>query len=161
MDPVSRYWTYKVDTGEMAGEDRHLLKRTILLFGGLSITILLLFQLSKLSVLGFEGLGDIWILLLGSLFVAMGFLLSRLISINNDKWKDLIGRNLTAKPSNLSKQEHRVLVLMADGLSNLEIAEKLFISESTVKSHVSKVLAKLNARRRTEAIKIGRNLSII
>ena len=50
---------------------------------------------------------------------------------------------------------------MTDGLSNNEIAEHLFISESTVKTHVSNILAKLNAKRRTEAIKIGRELNIV
>ena len=50
---------------------------------------------------------------------------------------------------------------MADGLSNFEIGENLFISENTVKTHVSKVLIKLKAKRRTEAVKIGRDMNII
>ena len=50
---------------------------------------------------------------------------------------------------------------MAQGLSNMEIAEGLFISENTVKSHVSKILIKLNAKRRTQAVRIGRDLNII
>ena len=51
----------------------------------------------------------------------------------------------------LTKREHTVLALMVDGLSNTEIADKLFVSPSTIKSHVSHILRKLDATSRTEA----------
>ncbi len=50
---------------------------------------------------------------------------------------------------------------MALGLSNKEIGEKLFISESTIKTHVSNLLVKLNAKQRTQAIKIAKELRVI
>lgn len=65
------------------------------------------------------------------------------------------------KQTGISKREYEVLELLADGLSNQEIAEKLFVSNSTVKTHVSNVLAKLDASRRTEAIAKAKNLRII
>lgn len=61
----------------------------------------------------------------------------------------------------ISKREHEVLQLMSEGLSNQEIAEKLFVSTSTVKTHVSNVLAKLDARRRTQAIQQAKKFRII
>jgi DNA-binding NarL/FixJ family response regulator len=61
----------------------------------------------------------------------------------------------------ISKREHEVLQLMSEGLSNQEISEKLFVSMSTVKTHVSSVLAKLDARRRTQAIQQAKKLRII
>lgn len=61
----------------------------------------------------------------------------------------------------ISKREHEVLVLMAQGLSNREIAEKLFLSPHTVKSHSSNLFIKLNARRRTEAIRRATELRIL
>jgi two-component system, NarL family, response regulator LiaR len=61
----------------------------------------------------------------------------------------------------ISKREYEVLELIAQGLSNQEIAERLFVSTSTVKTHVSNVLAKLDARRRTQAIQRAKELHII
>ncbi len=61
----------------------------------------------------------------------------------------------------LSKREYQVLCEIASGLSNKEIADKLFVSESTIKTHVSNVLVKLDAKRRTQAIQIAKTLQII
>lgn len=61
----------------------------------------------------------------------------------------------------LSRREFEVLELMAAGLSNQEIAEKLFVSTSTVKTHVSNVLGKLDAQRRTQAVQRAKELRII
>ena len=65
------------------------------------------------------------------------------------------------KDLGLSKREYEVLKEVASGLSNQEIADKLFVSESTIKTHVSNLLVKLNAKRRTQAIQISKNLNII
>lgn len=61
----------------------------------------------------------------------------------------------------ISKREFEVLELIAAGMSNQEIADRLFVSTSTVKTHVSNVLAKLEAGRRTEAIARAKQLRII
>ena len=61
----------------------------------------------------------------------------------------------------ISPREYEVLGLIAAGHSNQEIADKLFVSTSTVKTHVSNVLAKLDARRRTQAIQRAKELRII
>jgi DNA-binding CsgD family transcriptional regulator len=65
------------------------------------------------------------------------------------------------KKIGISKREHEVLELLSHGLSNQEIADRLFVSTSTVKTHVSNVLAKLDARRRTQAIQRAKELRII
>jgi DNA-binding CsgD family transcriptional regulator len=61
----------------------------------------------------------------------------------------------------ISKREYEVLELIAQGLSNQEIADKLFVSVSTVKSHTANIFAKLDARRRTHAIQRAKELHII
>lgn len=61
----------------------------------------------------------------------------------------------------ISKREHEVLELMAKGHSNQEIAEKLFISVNTVKTHLGNLFLKLEASRRTQAIQRAKELRLI
>jgi NarL family two-component system response regulator LiaR len=61
------------------------------------------------------------------------------------------GRAVTNVEGSLTEREHAVLHLIAQGLSNREIAEKIFISEKTVKTHVSNILSKLHLEDRTQA----------
>lgn len=61
----------------------------------------------------------------------------------------------------LSKRELEVLLLMAQGLSNQEIAQRLFVSLNTIKTHSSKIFEKLEVRRRTQAVEKARRLEII
>jgi NarL family two-component system response regulator LiaR len=61
----------------------------------------------------------------------------------------------------LSKRELEVLQLMAEGLSNHQIAERLFVSLNTIKTHSSKVFEKLEVGRRTQAIDKAKKLNLI
>jgi len=61
----------------------------------------------------------------------------------------------------ISKREYEVLELIAQGLSNQEIAEKLFVSLNTVKTHSSNLFMKLEVRRRTEAIRRAKELQLL
>ncbi len=61
----------------------------------------------------------------------------------------------------ITPRELEVLELIAQGLSNKEIAERVFVSENTVKTHLSRVFDKLGARRRTQAVQLGKALRLI
>jgi len=56
----------------------------------------------------------------------------------------------------MTPRELEILQLMAGGLSNREIAERVFVREDTVTTHSSRVLEKLGARRRTQAVQLGK-----
>lgn len=71
--------------------------------------------------------------------------------LNTDKLKEL----------GLTQREHEILALIAQGLSNREIGEKLFVSENTVKTHSSRLFEKMSVNRRVQAVQKGKDLSLI
>ena len=72
-------------------------------------------------------------------------------AMNEERLKDL----------GITKRELEILELMAQGMSNREIAEKLFVSENTVKTHSSRLFDKLSAKRRTQAVQIAKEMGLI
>lgn len=71
------------------------------------------------------------------------------------------GMNLAHLRNPLSKRELEVLKVMSEGLTNKEIAEQLFVSEKTVKTHVSHIFAKLEVGDRTQASMYGVKYKLI
>jgi ATP/maltotriose-dependent transcriptional regulator MalT len=61
----------------------------------------------------------------------------------------------------ITPRELEILELIAAGLSNREIADRVHVSENTVKTHSSRVFDKLGARRRTQAVQLGKELRLI
>lgn len=61
----------------------------------------------------------------------------------------------------ISKRELEVLQLMAEGLSNQEIAARLFVSLNTIKTHSSRIFEKLDVKRRTQAVEKAKRLGLI
>ncbi len=61
----------------------------------------------------------------------------------------------------ITPRELEILNLIALGMSNREIADKLFVSENTVKTHSSRVFDKLGAKRRTQAVQMGKELGLL
>ena len=86
------------------------------------------------------------------------------------KWmqKGKEDENVSPKPSyeiqkelDISNRELEVLMGMEEGLSNRQIAEKLFLSESTIKTHAANLFTKLNVQRRTQAVQQARKLGLL
>jgi DNA-binding CsgD family transcriptional regulator len=61
----------------------------------------------------------------------------------------------------ITPREMEILGLVAEGMSNREIAERLFVSENTVKTHCSRAFDKLGARRRTQAVQMGKEMGLL
>jgi ATP/maltotriose-dependent transcriptional regulator MalT len=61
----------------------------------------------------------------------------------------------------ITPRELQILELIAGGLSNGEIAERIHVSENTVKTHLSRVFDKLGARRRTQAVRLAKDYRLI
>jgi NarL family two-component system response regulator LiaR len=61
----------------------------------------------------------------------------------------------------ITRRELEILALIAQGMSNREIAGKLFVSENTVKTHCSRAFDKLGARRRTQAVQLGKEFGLL
>jgi two-component system, NarL family, response regulator DevR len=69
------------------------------------------------------------------------------------------GKQEDDRLASLNTQEHKILILIAEGLTNRQIGERLFLAEKTVKNNVSRLLAKLGMQRRTQAAVFGANLN--
>ena len=61
----------------------------------------------------------------------------------------------------ITRRELEILGLVAQGMSNREIAGRLFVSENTVKTHCSRAFDKLGAKRRTQAVQLGKDLGLL
>ncbi len=61
----------------------------------------------------------------------------------------------------LTGHETRILIFLANGVSNREMADRLFVSENTVKFHLKNIYAKLSVSSRVQAIAVARNLGVI
>jgi DNA-binding NarL/FixJ family response regulator len=136
------------------------MNRTILVFGLLILALLVLFEISKRTYLSGDTSIEIIIAVIALVFFFIGIYINKK-SLNKNKPSANEVNHKKIKELNISNREYEVLCEIAKGLSNQEIANKLFVSESTIKTHVSHILVKLNAKRRTQAIQISKELHLL
>lgn len=150
--------------------NRQTLIHTIIygLCGGLLIVVLKVIEFRFLVLAhSLEIYGGLVAVLFAALGIWLGLKLTR-------KQEVLIVKEvpvLAAQPFTLNEQrlkdlgitprELEILELIAQGMSNREIADKLFVSENTVKTHSSRLFDKLDARRRTQAVQIAKEMGLI
>ncbi len=107
---------------------------------------------------------EVYIAVIASLFTLLGIWVG--LKLINRKKNPEVSPNIKInqtkiKELNISKREYELLDLISKGFSNQEIADKLFISIPTVKTHLSNLFSKLNVQRRTQAIHKAKELKII
>ncbi len=136
------------------------MKRTIFIYAAFIVALLSLFQLSKYSYATRDISIEIIIAVIAVVFFFIGIYINkRSLRANSNTGKEVDHKKI--EQLGLSKREYEVLQEISNGLSNKEIAVKLFLSESTVKTHVSNLLIKLDAKRRTQAISKAKMLQIL
>ena len=131
-------------------------KKQILLYGLLMGGLLLVLQLVQYKIV----IRDISIELFGGLIALVFLALGIWVGIIIYQKKSLSGQFANVKLG-LSRREMEVLELLAEGYSNQEIGDKLFVSLNTIKTHIASIYQKLNVRRRTQAIQKAQELALI
>ncbi|XOV91960.1 MAG: response regulator transcription factor [Bacteroidota bacterium] len=136
--------------------------KLVLRFGLLSILIFVLLELGQYSLRSSAWFSEMVLVICAVALVIFGIILRNFITTR----KDLLEGNSISNLKKLdflkiSPREHEVLIKIAEGYSNNEIAEKLFVSENTIKTHVSNLYIKLNVKRRTEAIRQAKAYGIL
>src|SRR5262245_15041879 len=146
------------------------MKRHILLYGLLGGVLITLLKLMEYRFLVIERSVEIYGALVAAVFAALGIWLGVKFTRREEtviiREIPVPGTAFNLNESKLAelgitKRELEILQLIAQGLSNREIAETLFVSENTVKTHSSRLFDKLSARRRTQAVQIGKEMGLI
>ena len=145
------------------------MKKHILIYGLCGGVLIGLLKLVEYRFLVVEHSIEIYGGLIALLFSAVGIWLGLKLTRNKET---VIVREVPApqfftlnetrlRELGITRRELEILELIANGLSNREIAEKLFVSENTVKTHSSRLFDKLSARRRTQAVQLGKEFGLI
>ena len=139
------------------------MRKTILLYGIAMAALTGLLKFFEYRFLVRDLSLEFYIGLVAVLFAGLGVwaglrLARREVSIANPDFKL---NEAELQRLGISKREYEVLELMAQGLSNQEIADKLFVSLNTVKTHSTNLFMKLDARRRTQAVRRAKELGLL
>lgn len=165
---------FLINQKQMTSKSNFISKnRNAVLYGIALAVLLFLLKWLELRFIIFDNAFEIYAGFIAIIFTALGIWLA--LKLTKPKVKMLIVEKKFYRESaaefevnrkeleklNLSKREIDVLVLMAEGLSNQEIAEKLFVSLNTIKTHCSKLFEKMEVKRRTQAIEMAKRLNLI
>jgi DNA-binding CsgD family transcriptional regulator len=145
------------------------MRRTVLLYGLLGGVLIVALELIQYRFLVVEHSLEIYGGLVALVFAALGIWLGLKLTRPAEVTNVVVVRDVQPfavdqgrmQALGITSREHEILTLMAAGLSNREIAEKLFVSENTVKTHSRRLFDKLNARRRTQAVQIAKQAGLI
>ena len=155
----------------MLSMSRSSMTREVLIYGLCGGVLIFLLRLIEYRYLVLEHSIEIYGGLIALLFVSLGIWLGLKLTRTREvvvvkeipaiAQKDFRLNEERVRELGITRRELEILELIAGGLSNREIAEKLFVSENTVKTHSSRLFEKLKARRRTQAVQLGKEFGLI
>ena len=145
------------------------MRKHVLLYGVLGGVLIAVLKLIEYRWLVVEYSVEIYVALVAAIFATLGIWLGlritrRTVVVNQvmvPAPADFVLDQEKLESLGITPRELQVLELMAEGLSNKEIAARVYVSENTVKTHSSRVFDKLGARRRTQAVQLGRAFRLI
>ena len=151
------------------------MKKTVLLYGLLGGVLIAGLKLIEYRYLVIEHSMEIYGGLVALIFAALGIWLGLKLTRKTVVVREVavpvevpvkVGEPFVADADRqarlgITPRELEILGLIAAGLSNREIAERLFVSENTVKTHSSRLFDKLNAKRRTQAVQLAKEARLI
>jgi DNA-binding CsgD family transcriptional regulator len=148
-------------------------KRTVLLYGLLGGVLVALLKLVEYRYLVIEHSLEIYGGIVALVFAVVGIWLGQKLTRERVVSREVRVEVPVARSGpfvrdqarvaelGLTPRELDILEAMAAGLSNKEIAERLFVSENTVKTHAARLFSKLSARRRTQAVQLAKEAGLI
>jgi DNA-binding CsgD family transcriptional regulator len=146
------------------------MKKHILIYGVSGGLLILLLKLIEYRFLIIERSLEIYGGLVALLFAAVGIWLGLKLTKTKETvvvkevpvpTREFVMDQARLEQLGITAREFEILELIAGGMSNREIAEKLFVSENTVKTHSSRLFDKLSAKRRTQAVQIAKEQRLI
>ena len=143
--------------------------REIALYGVCGGILIALLRLAEYRFLVLQHLVAVYGAIVAAVFAGLGIWLGGTLT---KKKPDVVVREVRVegpfvldedrvRELQITPRELEILGLIAEGLSNKEIGERVFVSENTVKTHASRLFDKLGARRRTEAVQLGKSWRLI
>jgi len=136
------------------------MKKTMLIYGIVIAAAVVLLQWMEYMYVVRAFSIEIYIGMVALFFVVMGIWIG--ISISGRRKSSSFERNEKAvEYLGISEREYEVLGLLAQGLSNKEMADRLHVSGNTIKTHLSRLYDKLEVGRRTQAVQRARELRLI
>jgi DNA-binding CsgD family transcriptional regulator len=147
----------------------HPVKRTVLLYGFLAAVSIAALQFFEYRFLVLDHSLEVYGGLVATLFAALGIWLGLKLTRTRVIVREVpvpVDRPFSVNAASverlgLTPRELEILTLIAQGLSNREIAERLFLSENTVKTHSANLFSKLSAKRRTQAVQLAKEAGVI
>lgn len=136
------------------------MKRTIVLYALALASIAFVLQWIEYQYLTKMFATEFYIVLIAVGFTGLGLWLSRALTPAKSS-PGFVLNEAALKSLGITKREHTVLEQLADGQSNKEIARSLHVSPNTIKTHVSRLYAKLDVSQRVQAVQKAKDLQLI